>query len=84
MEQWIGYIFHVKEYFLSQSQGQRSHFSSSLSSFLQRMLHQRDCSLRYDISKATWAAGTSELSGVAARSQGMNRYSGYASGVVLI
>ena len=48
-------IFHVKEYFLSLSQGQRSHFSSSFSSFLQRMLHQRDCSLRYDIPKATCA-----------------------------
>ena len=36
-------------------QGQRSHFSSSFSSFLQRMLHRRDCSLCYDISKATCA-----------------------------
>ena len=34
-------IFH----FLSLSQGQRSHFSSSFSSFLQGMLHRRDCSL---------------------------------------
>ena len=48
-------IFHVKEYFLSLSQGQRSHFSSSFSSFLQRMLHRRDWSLCYDISKATCA-----------------------------
>ena len=48
-------IFHVKEYFLSLSQGQRSHFSSSFSSFLQRMLHRRDCSLCYDISKVTCA-----------------------------
>ena len=48
-------IFHVKEYFLLLSQGQRSHFSSSFSSFLQRMLHRRDCSLCYDISKATCA-----------------------------
>ena len=48
-------IFHLNEYFLSLSQGQRSHFSSSFSSFLQRMLHRRDCSLCYDISKATCA-----------------------------
>ena len=46
-------IFHVKEYVPSLSQGQRSHFFSSFSSFLQRMLHRRDCSLFYDISKAT-------------------------------
>ena len=80
-----GYL-HVKEYFLSLSQEQQSHFSSSFSSFLQRMLDRRDCSLCYDISKAIGllahhvAAGTSELSDVAARSQGwmnewMNLYS---------
>ena len=75
-------IFHVKEYFLSLSQGQRSHFSSSFSSFLQRMLHRRDCSLCYEKLLAHRdAAGTSELSHVAARSQGMNRCTGYASSV---
>ena len=50
-------LFHVKEYFLSLNQGQRSYFSSSssFSSFLKRMLHWTDCSLCYDISKATCA-----------------------------
>ena len=79
-------IFHVKAYFLSLSQGQRSHFSSSFSSFLQRMLHRigeivhcaatsRKLLAHHD------AAGTSELSDVAARSQGMNRCYGHASSV---
>ena len=81
-------IFHVKEYFLSLSQGQRSHFSSSFSSFLQRMLHRRDCSLCNDISKATCAPRRCRnvwtIWSVAARSQGMNRCPGHASSVNII
>ena len=71
------YIFHVKEYFLSLSQGQRSHFSSSFSSFLQRMLHRigeivHCAATSQKLLAHHDAAGTSELSDVAARSQGMS------------